>query len=153
MLNEHGMNSVKLAVTPALARNDEDEYEEEASRRIVGKSQSVPCSTQASHCIRHEPSGEVPSKTFEIKSRRTVDFGLMLHLQNTACTTLTVFTDGDWASDRPTRESVSSWVIMLDGLLTSTRARTQSVITQSSCEAEFFAGSTSRLCSCLADNT
>ena len=39
MLNEHGMKSAKLAVTPVLARNDEDEHEGEASRRIVGKSQ------------------------------------------------------------------------------------------------------------------
>ena len=30
---------------------------------------------------------------------------------------MTVFADSDWAGDRPTRKSVSSWVIMLDGFL------------------------------------
>ena len=46
MLNEHGMKNAKLVVTPTLARNDDDEDEEEAGtekhrilRRIVGKSQ------------------------------------------------------------------------------------------------------------------
>ena len=53
-----------------------------------------------------------------------------------ACLTLTVFTNSDWAGDRPTRKSVSSCVIMLDGFLISAGARTQSVISQSSCEAD-----------------
>ena len=60
-------------------------------------------------------------------------------MQNKACSTLTVFTDSHSAGDRPTRESVSSWVIMLDGFLSSAGARTQSVIVQSSCEAEYIA--------------
>ena len=68
-----------------------------------------------------------------------MDFGLKLLVQNSACSTLTVFTDSDWAGDRPTRKSVSSWVIMLDGFLLSKGARTQSVIAQSSCEAEYIA--------------
>ena len=34
------------------------------------------------------------------------------------------FTDGDWPSDRPTRKSVSSWVIMLDGFLNSAKWNT-----------------------------
>ena len=68
-----------------------------------------------------------------------MDFGLKLQVQNKACSTLTVFTDSDWAGDRPTRKSVSSWVIMLDGFLLSAGARTQSVIAHSSCEAEYIA--------------
>ena len=87
-----------------------------------------------------------PSKSDILASKRllrylrgTMDFGLELPVQNRACSTLTVFTDSDWAGDRPTRKSVSSWVIMLDGFLLSAGARTQSVIAQSSCEAEFFA--------------
>ena len=60
-------------------------------------------------------------------------------MQNRACSTLTVFTDCDWAGDRPTRKSVSLWVIVLDGFLISAGARTQSVIAQSSCEAEYIA--------------
>ena len=50
-----------------------------------------------------------------------------------------MFTDSDLAGDRPTRKSVSSWVIMLDGFLLSAGARTQSVIAQPSCEAEYIA--------------
>ena len=79
--------------------------------------------------------------------RGTTDFGLTLQvqdracstLQDRACSTLTVFTDSDWAGDRPTRKSVSSWVIMLDGFLFSASARTLSVFAQSPCEAEFIA--------------
>ena len=50
-----------------------------------------------------------------------------------------MFNDSDWAGDRPTRNSVSSWVNMLDGFLFSAGARTQSVTAQSSCEAEYIA--------------
>ena len=71
--------------------------------------------------------------------RGTQDLGLKLQVQNRACSTLAVFTDSDWAGDRPTRKSVSSWVIVLDGFLISAGARTQSVIAQSSCEAEYIA--------------
>ena len=39
----------------------------------------------------------------------------------------------------PTHKSVSPWAIMLDGFLISACARTQSVIAQSSCEAEYIA--------------
>ena len=87
-----------------------------------------------------------PSKSDIIASKRllrylrgTQDLGLNLQVQNRASSTLTVFTDSDWAGDRPTRKSVSSWVIMLDGFLISAGARTQSVIAQSSCEAEYIA--------------
>ena len=60
-------------------------------------------------------------------------------MQNRACSTLAVFTDSNWAGDRATRKSVSSWEIMLDGFLLSASARTQSVIAQSSCEADIAA--------------
>ena len=66
-----------------------------------------------------------------------MDFGLKLRVQNRA--TVAVFSGSDWAGDRPTRKSVSSWVVMLDGFLLSAGARTQSVIAQSSCEAEHIA--------------
>ena len=72
-----------------------------------------------------------------------MDFGLKLQVQNRACSTLTVFTDSDWAGDRPTRKSVSSWVIMLDGFVLSACARTQLVVAQSSCEAESATAATS----------
>ena len=44
-----------------------------------------------------------------------------------------------WAGDRPTRKSMSSWIIMLDGFLISAGTRTQSVTAQSSCDAEYIA--------------
>ena len=66
--------------------------------------------------------------------RGTQYLGLKLQVQNRAFSTLT-----DWAGDRPTRMSVSSWVVMLDGFFISAGARTQSVIAQSSCEAEYIA--------------
>ena len=39
--------------------------------------------------------------------------GVKLQIHNKARMTLTVFTDNEWASDRPTRKSVSSLVILL----------------------------------------
>ena len=81
------------------------------------------------HCVEASPA----------YLRGTQDLGLKLQVQNRACSTLTVFTDSDWAGDRPTCKSVSSWVIMLDGFLISAGARTQSVIAQSSCQAEYIA--------------
>ena len=132
-----------------------DDDEEEASaeelrilRRIVGKSQFLvlrrPDIVLATNRLARSLAKS--SKSELIASNRllrylcgTMDFGLKLQVQNRACSTLTVFTDGDWAGDRPTRKSVSSCVIMLDGFLISAGARTQSVIAQSSCEAEYIA--------------
>ena len=105
----------------------------------------IHCTTSRMRVVAEE-SGATPSKSDIIASKRllrylrgTQDLGLKLQLQNRACSTLTVFTDSDWAGDRPTRKSVSSWVIILDGFLISAGARTQSVIAQSSCEAEYIA--------------
>ena len=58
-------------------------------------------------------------------------FGLKLQVQNRACTTLTVFSDSDWAGENPRASPY--------GFLLSVRVRTQSVIAQSSCEAEYIA--------------
>ena len=155
MLNEHGMKDAKPVVSPAVNRNDDDDDEEEASaeghrilRRIVDKSQflaprwpDIAFSTNRLARSLGKPSRSdiIASKRLLRYLRGTFDFGLKLQVQNRACSTLTVFTDGDWAGDRPTRKSVSSWVIMLDGVLLSAGARTQSVITESSCEAEYIA--------------
>ena len=62
----------------------------------------------------------------EIILRGTQDLGLKLQVQNRACSTLTVFTDSEKAGDQPTRKSVSSRVIMLDGFLINAIARTVS---------------------------
>ena len=55
-----------------------------------------------------------PSESDLIASKRllrylcgTLDLGLRLRVQDRACTTLTVFSDCVWASDRPTRNSFS----------------------------------------------
>ena len=137
MLNEH-----------ARRREEASAEEHRILRRIVGKSQFLaprqPDIAFATNRLAN--SLAQPSKSDIIASKRllrylrcTMDFGLKLQVQKRACSTLTVFTDSDWAGDRPTRKSVSSWVIMLDGFLLSAGARTQSVIAQSSCEAEYVA--------------
>ena len=61
------------------------------------------------HCFCCEPSGEVFDMSFKIGhhcaetspaiSARYEGLGLKLQMQNRACSTLTVFTDNDWAGD------------------------------------------------------
>ena len=111
--------------------------EHRSLRRIVGKSQFLAprrpdIAFATNRLVR---SLACPSKSDIIASKRllrylrgTQDLGLKLQVQNRACSSLTVFTDSDRAGDRPTRKSVSSWVIMLDGFLISAGARTQSVM-------------------------
>ena len=107
---------------------------------------SVPGSTQARHCIHHEPSGEVLCKTYRIRPH-CVETSLAISVWDggfraeAACTKQSVHNadsvhDNDLTGDRPARKSVSSWVIMLGGFLLSAGARTQSVIAPSSSEAE-----------------
>ena len=142
-------------VTPAVNRNGDADESEEASaeelrslRCIVGKSQFLAPRRQdiAFATNRLARFLACPSKSDIIASkcllrylRGTQDLGLKLQVQNRACSILTVFTENDWVGDRPTRKSVSSWVIALDGFLISAGARTQSVIAHSSCEAEYIA--------------
>ena len=138
MLNEHGMQNAKPVVTPAVIRFAVDDESEEASaeehrslRRIVDKSQFLaprrPDTAFATNCLAMFLA--CPSKSDIIASKRllrhlrgTHDLGLKLQVQNRACSTLTVFTDGDWAGDRPTRKSVSSSVIVLGEFLISAGA-------------------------------
>ena len=165
MLNEQGMKDAKPVVTPAVARNDDDD-DEVASAEEHGFFDAL--WARVSSCFPASQTLHLPRKAWRgpwqnlqksdlITSKRhlrylcgTMDFGLKLHVQNRARSTLTMFNDIDWAGSRHIRKSVSSWVVMLDGLLLSAGARTQSVIAQSSCEAE---RSTSRLRSWLVDNT
>ena len=152
MLHEHGLKDGERVVTPAVSRNDDDDDEEEASAEEHRDTPthcwqvSVPGSRQTRHCIRLARSVAKLVKSDIIASKRlrrylcgTMALGLKLQEQNRACSTLTVFSDSDWSGDRPTRKSVSSWVIMLDGFLLSAGARTQAVVAQSSCEAEYIA--------------
>ena len=160
MLNEHGMQNAKPVVTPAVNRNDDDDESEEASaeehrslRRIVGKSQFLaprrPDIAFATNRLAR--SLACPSKSDIVASKRllrylrgTQDLGLKLQVQNRACSTLTVFTDIDFAGVR-THAQIRVFVgnHMLDGFLISAGARTQSVIAQSSCEAEYIAATRS----------
>ena len=155
MLNEHGMQNAKLVVTPAVNRNDDDDEDEEASaeehrslRHIVGKSQFLAprrpeiafATNRLAKSLTNPSKSDISASKLLLRYLRgTQDLGLKLQVQNRACSTLTVFTDSDWAGDRTTRKSVSLWVIMLDGFLIRAGARTQSVSARSSCEAEFFA--------------
>ena len=52
------------------------------------------------------------------------------------------FSDADWAGDRSTRRSMTSWAIFFDGVLLSAGARRQNIVAQSSCEAEYIAAVT-----------
>ena len=150
MLKEHGKKDAKPVVTPAVNRNDDDGEDEEVSaeehrilRRIVGKSQFLaprrPDIAFATNRLAR--SLAKPSKSDIIASERLLRYLRVYARFRTEASsakessTLTVFTDSDWAGDRPTRKSVSSWVIMLGGSLISAGARTQSVIAQSSREA------------------
>ena len=144
MLNEHGLRDAKPVVTRAENGNDDDDDEEEASaeehrtlRRIVGKCQFLaprrPDIAFATNRLAR--SLAKPFKSDNISSK---------HLLRYLCGTERAqhspyFTDSDWAGNRPTRESVSSWVVMLDGVLLSAGTRAQSVVAQSSCEAEYIA--------------
>ena len=133
---------------------DDDEAEEASAeehrslRRIVGKSQilaprrpdvAFDTNRLARSLTKPSKSDIIASKRLLRNLRGTQDLGLKLQVQNRTCSTLTVFTDSDWAGDRPTRKSVSSWVVMLDAFLISAGARAQSVIAQSSFEAEYVA--------------
>ena len=80
---------------------------------------------------RVERSSATPTRADHLCG--TLDLGFNLQIHTNAPT---VFTDSDWASDRPARKSVSSWMILLDETPISANARTHSVIAPSSCEAE-----------------
>ena len=131
-----------------MARNGDDEEEEEASTeehrilgRMVGKSWFLaprrPDTAFATDRLAR--SQAKPLKSDIIVSKRllrylcaTMDFGLKLHVQNRACLQRSPgFSDSDWAGDKPTCKSVSSWVIMPDGFLLGGCARTRSEIAQS----------------------
>ena len=154
MLKEHGLQDSKSVVTPAVNRNDDDDDEDASAeehrtlRRIVGKCQflaprrpDIAFATNRLAQSLAKPSNMdiIAWKRLLRYLRGTLDLGLNMQVRNKNCSTLTVFADSDWAGDRPTRTSVSSWVIMLDGFLLIAGARTQSVVAQSSCEAEYIA--------------
>ena len=155
ILEEHGMTTLNPVVTPALARNDDDEDEDEASTEdtdiggewwarvssLLHAGQDIAFATNrvARSLAKPTKADLLSSKRLSRYLRGTLDLGLELQIHNNACTTLTVFTDSDWPSNRPTQQSVSSWVVILDGALIGAGARKQSVIAQSSCEVEFIA--------------
>ena len=125
MLNEHGMQNAKHVVTSAVARNVDDEDEEKRALKSIASFDALwarVSSWLAFATNRLARSLAKPSESDISVSKRllryligTMHSGLKLQVQNSACSTLTMFTDSDWVGDRPTRKSVSSWVIILDG--------------------------------------
>ena len=52
---------------------------------------------------------------------------------------LNTWSDADWAGDRSTRRSTTSWVLKCGEMLLSSACKTQAIIAQSSCESEYIA--------------
>ena len=67
----------------------------------------------------------------------------MSRIPPTSCRSIDVFSDSDWAACKASRKSISSTVVLVGGFLITATARTQSVISQSSGEAEYIAGAAS----------
>ena len=141
MLNEHGLQDAKPVVTTAVNPNDDDDdAEEDASAeehrtlRLAPRRLDIAFATSrlARSLAKPSTSDIIASKRLLRYLRGTMDLGLKMQVRNKVCSTLTVFAESDWAGYRPTRKSVSSWVIMLDGFVLGAGARTQSVVAQSS---------------------
>ena len=52
---------------------------------------------------------------------------------------VSAFADADWANDKADRRSVSGWVVQLDGDPIDWTSKKQSIVAQSTCEAELYA--------------
>ena len=53
--------------------------------------------------------------------------------------TISAYADADWGSDRTDRKSITGWIAMINGDPVSWASKKQSVVSQSSCEAELYA--------------
>ena len=149
MQNEHGMQNARLVVTPAVNRNDDDDESEEASaaehrslRRIVGKSQflaprrpdiafatnrlamSLANPAKSGHqCVEASPAVSARyagSRTEAASAKQSVLNSDSVHRQRLGWTST-------HAQVRVFVGNHAGWIL------------TQSVIAQSSCEAEYIA--------------
>jgi hypothetical protein len=73
--------------------------------------------------------------------RGTLDYGLMYSADDTS-TTLTGYTDADWAGDLSTRRSTTGYVFQIQGSTVSWCSKRQGCVARSTTEAEYIALST-----------
>lgn len=74
--------------------------------------------------------------------RHTADMGIVLGGQKEerdASTSITVWSDADWATNPDNRRSITGYVIQVDGAIVSWHSKQQSVVAKSTCEAEMYA--------------
>lgn len=65
--------------------------------------------------------------------------GLKIRYRNREQGTVVVFLDEDWAQEKPSRKSISGYCFKFEGGLWSWRSKQQTIVAQSSKEAEFLA--------------
>ena len=134
------MKSANYVVTPAVTRSDDDEDDDEATpeehrnlRRVVGKSQFLaprwPDIAIATHRLAR--SLAKPTKSDIVASKRllrylcgTLDLGWKLLTRKHDVHDFDSVHRQRCASDRPARQSVSSWVILPDSAFISGGPRT-----------------------------
>ncbi len=54
-------------------------------------------------------------------------------------TTMTVWSDADWATNPDNRRSITGYVIQVDGAIVSWHSKQQTIVAKSTCEAEMYA--------------
>jgi transposase InsO family protein len=73
--------------------------------------------------------------------RHTADMGIVLGGKREECqaTTITVWSDADWATNSDNRRSITGYVVQVDGDIVSWHSKQQTIVAKSTCEAEMYA--------------
>ena len=74
--------------------------------------------------------------------RHTADMGIVLggkRKEQQDGTTITVWSDADWATNPDNRRSITGYVIQVDGAVVSWHSKQQTIVAKSTCEAETYA--------------
>jgi hypothetical protein len=73
--------------------------------------------------------------------RHTADMGIVLggKKEERMATTITVWSDADWATNPDNRRSITGYVIQVDGAIVSWHSKQQTIVAKSTCEAEMYA--------------
>jgi hypothetical protein len=73
--------------------------------------------------------------------RCTADMGIVLggKKEEREATTITVWSDADWATNPDNRRSITGYVIQVDGAVISWHSKQQTIVAKSTCEAEIYA--------------